>query len=440
MDLSQDLHRLENWLRDGNVPQICRALKRHFPADDKVGRIRDLVLFYLDRAAPPTPQGSIEAAFLDCMQETKKLLRGDFSATRRHMSIGADLDFLSDRLGIGGWTLAQCMNYLLLRQIAPRRRSVVVTAMRDDGIYILEWIAHYRALGFDGLIVYTNDNADGSEELLRLLAAHGVITLIESEITGKTEPDGKAFGHAIHLLHELRDYEWALFVDSDEYFVPARRYRNSVARVLSALTRKFPSGTASGICYNWLWFISEMVFERAPGLLIERFQHAEPHILTKCMARIQDLVSMRYDHSPEVMPGRIVVDSVFTPVDVDKLDVTPPQYDGGRINHYWARSFEEFSVKKARGSSLDLPVNLYDRPFSQFFAWNGFETPENHFPPDPAFLLKVKREIERLSALEGVAEASVRIDENFPAFVKRVAGGRDLRKIYEASRVEPTAL
>ena len=38
--------------------------------------------------------------------------------------------------------------------------------MRDEGLVILEWVAHYRALGFDTIVVYTNDNTDGSDDLL----------------------------------------------------------------------------------------------------------------------------------------------------------------------------------------------------------------------------------------------------------------------------------
>jgi hypothetical protein len=64
---------------------------------------------------------------------------------------------------------AQWLNVLMLGRIVPGRRVAVVGTMRDDGIYTLEWIAHYRALGFEHLVIYTNDNADGSEVLLRHL-------------------------------------------------------------------------------------------------------------------------------------------------------------------------------------------------------------------------------------------------------------------------------
>jgi hypothetical protein len=147
---------------------------------------------------------------------------------------------------------------------------------------------------------------------------------------------------------------------------------------------------------------------------------------------------MRFDHYPEVKPGCFVVDSVFDPIDLGEIETRPPHYGGGRINHYWTRSFEEFSIKKARGATLKLPTNLYDRPYSLFFEWNGFETPENHFPPDPSLLRKVKKQLEELKGLEGIRTASARIERNFPAFVKRIAGKIDLHKLYEDSKTAPT--
>ncbi len=312
--------------------------------------------------------------------------------------------------------------------------------MRDDGIYVLEWVAHYLALGFERIVVYTNDNSDGSEQLLRLLAEHDVITLVESETSGEVPPEGKAYGHALHLLHELRDYEWALFVDSDEYFVPGPQYGNSVSNVLGAL-RELPRKQPSAICYDWLWFISGMVYARAPGMLLERFQHARPHRLTKCLAKIQDVISMRCDHFPEFEAGGVLVDSTFEPVDPESIFRNrTPQYGGGRINHYWARSFEEFAVKKARGASLRLEENLYDRPFAKFFEWNGVETPENHCPVDAPLLAKVKSKIGELEKLDGVREADRSIDRNFPDLVKRIDSRGKLRRVYERSKWTPAEL
>jgi hypothetical protein len=433
-----DLRCAEKALSGGDAQGLWKELTALFPNQRNTRWTRQLVRYALSGTAPPPSASGPDQVFLESIIETKRLLQGAPPRGLKHGFITAELDFLCDWEGVDGWSIPQCLNYLLLGRIRPRRRSVVVGTMRDDGIYILEWVSHYLALGFDHIIIYTNDNSDGSEELLRLLAAHNIITLIESETSGTVPPDAKAFGHALHLLHDLRDFEWALFVDSDEYFVPGPQYRNSVSDVLAAVQQRFPEKLPSGICYDWLWFISGMAYARTPQLLLERFQHARPYKLAKCLARIQDVLSMRRNHFAEVKAGGMLIDSVLDPIDLSSIWSRIPQYAGGRINHYWARSFEEFAVKKARGMSLKLEVNLFDRPFARFFEWNGFESPENHYPVDPILLGNVKRKIKELEMLEGVRAAATKISLNFPDFVKRIYSNDELRKIYEDSKTAPT--
>jgi len=431
-----DLDAAAKALNESDLPALCdefyRGLKRRFPKK----RLRALIDYALTEAAPPVAADGPEQFFIDSIGETKRLLLGEAPRGASHIFAGADLDFISDQEGLAGWSPVQCLNYLLMGKIQPRRKAVVVSSMRDDGIYVLEWIAHYLSLGFNHIILYTNDNSDGSEELLRLLASHGVITLVESEITGTVPPEGKAYGHAIHLLHELRDFEWAMFVDSDEYFVPSKTYKQSVVNVLAAVDRRFPERPPAGICYDWMWYISGMRFARTSELLVERFQHARPHHLTKSLARIQDIVSMRLDHHPEPREGGLLVDSALQPIDMESIFWRTPQYKGGQVNHYWCRSFEEFAVKKFRGASLKLEVNQYDRPFSNFFAWNQYETAGNHRPMHPALLQKIKRKIEELRLLEGVAQLADGLDSNFSALVSRVTNDANLHEVYKASEVE----
>ena len=360
--------------------------------------------------------------------------RASHKITRRVIPIG--LDFLGDRPEIEDWSAARLLNQLMLNQIRPSRGAAVVGTMRDDGIYALEWVAHYLALGFEGIFIYTNDNADGSEGLLRRLAEHRVITLVESETAGTVRPEVKAFEHAVQLLHDLRDYEWVLFVDFDEFFQPGAAYQHSVAKLLNEVAARFPCQPPSAIVYEWLWFNSGMVFERRPGLLTERFQYASPHWLTKPLVCLRDVVSMRKQHIPELRQGAFIVNSVFDRLDPNKAwEQRPPQYAGGHINHYWPKSFEEFSLKKARGDALNLDDDEYRRTFQLFFEWNGPETPETHYPVDPGFLDAVKRTLKRLRELDGIAAIEADVNGRFRTLVARYDADGGLEEIYR--RLKP---
>ncbi len=418
---------------------LRRELLRQYPEDPDAGAVDALVAFALGRGAPPEVADASSKAYLESIARAG--LAGQTAARNQDRSlrvIGTELDFLGDLGGLEAWTIAQVLNRLVMSNLPASQRAAVVGTMRNDGIYIMEWVAHYRALGFEHLFVYTNDNTDDSLQLLGLLARHGVLTVIENDISGGALPEVKAYGHALGLLQELRDFEWALFVDSDEFLIPSDRYGHSVQGVLDAIDRTFPNRDVAGVCFDWLWFISDMVFERRPGLLCERFQNARPHWLAKCLVRVRDVMSMRLQHFPELEPGLLVVDSnlkVLDPATIWERRVA--EYAGGRINHYWPRSFEEFAVKKARGAALAIPDNPYDRPYELFFKWNGYSAPENHFPTPPDLLRRVREQIQVLRDLEGVAEIADRIDRDFEKLLARAAPEAQLREQYYRNASEP---
>ncbi|MBT8425661.1 MAG: glycosyltransferase family 2 protein [Silicimonas sp.] len=105
-----------------------------------------------------------------------------------------------------------------VRQTAgPEPREVtVVTAMKNEGPFILDWIAHHRAVGVERFLVYTNDCDDGTEHLLDLLAGAGV--------TRRDNPfreTGQVPQHAAFRAAEdeavVRGTDWLLTLDVDEY-------------------------------------------------------------------------------------------------------------------------------------------------------------------------------------------------------------------------------
>jgi hypothetical protein len=53
--------------------------------------------------------------------------------------------------------------------------SLVLTAMRNEGPFILEWIAWQKMLGFENVLAMFNDCTDHSPQLLRVLEKAGVL-------------------------------------------------------------------------------------------------------------------------------------------------------------------------------------------------------------------------------------------------------------------------
>jgi hypothetical protein len=430
-----DLKPAREALAAADILRLRHELARCFPDDDEFARLEDMARFAVAGGVPPSGLSAASDVLLASLAMAKSRSQGwEFTPTRH---LPQSLDFIADLGGVQDWSIARALNRLTLELIEPNRQAALVGTLRDDGIYILEWVAHYLALGFEHAFFYTNDNSDGSDVLLNALAQAGVITVMHSEITGLVPPpETKAFGHALDLLHELRNYEWALFVDSDEFLVLDPQYHHSIQKFLTAVAADpQPIG---GVCFDWLWFVSDLVFERAPGLLCERFQHARPHFLSKCLVRLREVQSMRRQHYPELAPGWVAVDSALRPLDLSTYwERRAAEYAGGRINHYWPRSFQEFVIKKARGAALGGEENLYDRPYDTFFRWNGYSSRENHYPTDPKFLALVKKKIQALRRLPGVAAAADAIEGGFGELLWRNGDEARLRSLYRQYHTEP---
>ena len=106
---------------------------------------------------------------------------------------------------------------LARRQTGPRRGACVLATVRNEGPYLLDWIAYHLSIGFEHIFLYTNDNDDGSPALLEALAAHGVVTLIHNQSGKLVGPQYKAYAHALLLLPQILDYRWTAVIDADEY-------------------------------------------------------------------------------------------------------------------------------------------------------------------------------------------------------------------------------
>ncbi|CAN0284511.1 unnamed protein product, partial [Chrysoparadoxa australica] len=96
------------------------------------------------------------------------------------------------------------------------RRIALASCMRNEGIFLMEWLGHHRALGFDEVIVVTNDITDGSDRLLDALAAKGLVTHIRQEVRKADAPQDSGMDL---VLRHARDkgITHVLHIDSDEF-------------------------------------------------------------------------------------------------------------------------------------------------------------------------------------------------------------------------------
>lgn len=236
-------------------------------------------------------------------------------------------------------------------------RGVALAAcMRNEGVFLLEWLAHHRALGFDAVIVVTNALTDGSDALLDALAARGLVTHLPQEVPEGVAPQDS--GMDLVLSHaRARGLTHLLHIDSDEFLV---LHRGTLADLMDR------TASADVVAIPWRAFGDSGLTQWTPGdLVTERNTRAEPapvprETKTKCLFRTASFARAT-DHNP--LDPQVADPVVMTP-DGELLDNRTlynaksarfrPHYIAARprsaqLFHYAIRSEDCFLMKNDRG-------------------------------------------------------------------------------------------
>ncbi len=150
-------------------------------------------------------------------------------------------------------------------------RILGILTVRNEGAFLLEWLAHHRACGFTDFLVFSNDCDDGTEVMLDRLAQMGWLTHIRNDGPHDEGPQWAALKAADkHPLMQVAD--WVLFFDIDE-FVNIHVGARTVPALLDALP------DADAITLTWRMFGNAGVVHYADQPVTDTFRLAAPAVL-----------------------------------------------------------------------------------------------------------------------------------------------------------------
>ena len=95
-------------------------------------------------------------------------------------------------------------------------RHVLISSMKDEGPYILEWVAHHLVVGFDAIYVASNDCSDGSDRMLAALDAAGYIIHVPNDVGMGESPQHAGYAR-IRRNHDIDGADWLMMLDADEF-------------------------------------------------------------------------------------------------------------------------------------------------------------------------------------------------------------------------------
>ena len=246
--------------------------------------------------------------------------------------------------------------------VEPTRGPCVVATLRNEGPYLLEWIAYHRAIGFEAFYLYSNDNEDGSDALLGALADAGAITWLANQVPEGASARARAYGHAFGVLPEVLAHRWVLTADADEFFVFDRERFGSVNDYLAWQERR----SVDAVAVNWLPFGSA----DAPGWpdtplvmrntrVLNRRHLGEEVRLVKTLAR-PAMMMHSGAHAPVTDERRTLVYRAASGElhggsraggEADGLEFAQTlRTEAAAVHHYLFKSAEEWAWKKSRNS------------------------------------------------------------------------------------------
>lgn len=241
-------------------------------------------------------------------------------------------------------------------------RMLAILAVKNEGSFLIEWLAHHRATGFSDFLVFSNDCTDGTDLMLDRLAEIGWLTHIRNEGPHPKGPQWAALKRAeTEPLTAAAD--WILVLDIDEFV-----NIHAGDRSLSALLAALPQATA--IPLTWRLFGNGGLVTYRDRPVTQEFTRAAPKIMGwpwraamfKTLYRNDGsyarpgvhrprgpdrdrLAAQRwFDGSGRPLPAAYHTGRVFSPYGQDN-------YALAQMNHYALGAMESYLVKVDRGKA-----------------------------------------------------------------------------------------
>ena len=248
-------------------------------------------------------------------------------------------------------------------------KITAVLCVKNEGAFLLEWLAHHRACGVRDVVVLSNDCDDGTDAMLDRLAELGWLTHVRNPGPHGEGPQWAALKRAdLHPL--VTGADWVLPLDIDE-FVNVHVGDRTIPALLAAL----PEATA--ITLTWRLFGNAGVVEYRDAPVTETFLRAAPGVLHwpwrahlfKTLVRNdgsygklgvhrpRSPVAVRmaeqrwYDGSGRVLPAAFHRGRIFSDVGHDSHALV-------QLNHYPLGSAESFVLKRDRGRGVHADAGL----------------------------------------------------------------------------------
>lgn len=247
--------------------------------------------------------------------------------------------------------------------MADDERFLIVTTMKNEGPFMIDWIAYHRAIGFDDVVIYTNDCSDGTDAIGDRLTELGYAHHHRNRLGPRATPQNRAHNLSMRL-DVFQQADWVMSLDVDEY-VNLRLPEGNIR----ALVKACGSADAISICWKMFGYSGNDTFEDKPvpeAFFMATEENKFPNYKTqafKTLFRNNGVFARFKAHRPHVNveaaqdPEAPYANVVWSDAGGRAMDASKIgwriwrgfSHEHARVHHYAVRSIDSFLVKRDRG-------------------------------------------------------------------------------------------
>ena len=249
----------------------------------------------------------------------------------------------------------------------------LVTIGRLENRYTIEFIEHYKQLGFDHIYICDN-NYDGEEYFEEVLGTYindGFVTLFNYRNQFNIQ-----IWSMVNSYYILKDqYDWIFFCDFDEFLI----LKND--KTIKEYINRDCFKDTNQILINWQMYTdNDLIYDDGRSCL-ERF--TIPNLTIFDNIKVKSIIKTGIENvhldCPHVFYNEILNETTYNSIG-EKIKpnafISPIHYDLAYIKHFSTKTVEEWVKYKCRRGVIDRNLDKFFEDYKGYFFNINKVTPE----------------------------------------------------------------
>lgn len=214
--------------------------------------------------------------------------------------------------------------------------TAVCVIVKDESLFLKEWIYYHYMIGFEKFILFNNDSSDNIYGILHELIFSNIVDIYD--ISGNHIQE-KAYTCCIEMYKGHID--WIAFIDVDEFIV--------MQQCLDIRIFLSEYADYAGLSLHWKMFGSSGHISRPKGLVVENYtNHLYDHpgkFQVKSIVRPDLVAAVQNPHIFGFKKEHYGVDEQYFPASTPHMPYTAEKIC---VHHYFYKSQQDYEEKIAK--------------------------------------------------------------------------------------------